>query len=88
MEVCSAVIACVILRWSSFDISDNLYILTMFLDNDIANDVEVFIDFTSLQAMLTIFAKVSEKAFMLFPLHGKCFRSCQCSWSFTVLSCC
>ena len=41
-----------------------------FSDNDVANDVEVFLDFTSLQAMFTIFAKVSERAFMVFPLHG------------------
>ena len=49
-----------------------IVIFITFADNDISNDVEVFLDFTSLQAMFTIFAKVSERAFMIFPLHGGC----------------
>jgi hypothetical protein len=48
-----------------------LYFLLHISDNDVANDVEVFMDFTSLQAMFTLFAKVSERAFMIFPLHGE-----------------
>jgi hypothetical protein len=44
--------------------------LFQFKEHEIENDVKVFLDVSSLRAMLTVLARVSEKAFMLFPLYG------------------
>lgn len=59
-----------------------------FADNEIANDVAVFLDFASLQAMFTLFAKVSEKAFMIFPLHGETSHCSQYRAEFPFVSYC
>jgi hypothetical protein len=39
-------------------------------ESDIENDVDIFLDFKTFQVLLTLLARVSEKAFMTFPLQG------------------
>ena len=41
------------------------------IDSNIANDLDIRLDLTQLQIMLKALAKVSEKAFMSFPIGGK-----------------